>query len=61
ENKVAFARNYYNGAVEIYNIRVESFPGLLLAGPLGFARAEFFTADDGAGSPSRVELGGAAR
>lgn len=48
ENKIAYARNYYNGAVEIYNVKVESFPGLLIAGPAGFRRAEFFAADAGA-------------
>ena len=48
ENKIAFARNYYNGAVEVFNIRVESFPGLLIARPFGFSRAEFFTAGEGA-------------
>lgn len=47
ENKVAFARNYYNGAVEAYNIKVQSFPGMLVARPLGFAPAEFFSADAG--------------
>lgn len=46
ENKIAFARNYYNGAVEIYNIRVQSFPGLLVARAFGFRPAEFFAADD---------------
>lgn len=45
ENKIAFARNYYNGAVEAYNIKVQTFPGLLAAGPLGFQAAEFFAAD----------------
>ncbi len=45
ENKVAYARNYYNGAVEIYNIRVQTIPGLLVARLFGFAAAEFFTAD----------------
>lgn len=45
ENKVAFARNYYNGAVEAYNIKVQSFPGLMVARPLGFSPAEFFTAE----------------
>ena len=42
ENKIAYARNYYNGAVETYNIKVESVPGVLIAGPLRFVRAEFF-------------------
>jgi LemA protein len=44
ENKIAYARNYYNGAVEIYNIKVESVPGLLVARPFGFTPAEFFRA-----------------
>ena len=50
ENKIAYARNYYNGAVEIYNIRVQSFPGLLVARTFGFRPAEFFAADDLRGS-----------
>jgi LemA protein len=45
ENKIAYARNYYNGAVETYNIRAEALPGLLIARPFGFAPAEFFAAD----------------
>jgi LemA protein len=45
ENKIAYARNYYNGAVETYNIRVQSFPGVLIAGTAGFKPAEFFSAD----------------
>ena len=45
ENKIAYARNYYNGAVEIYNIKVQSFPGLIVARALNFQAAEFFAAD----------------
>jgi len=45
ENKIAYARQYYNGAVELYNIKAESFPGLVVARLFGFARAEFFQAD----------------
>jgi LemA protein len=44
ENKIAYARSYYNAAVQIYNTKVQSFPGLLVAAPFGFAAAEFFTA-----------------
>ena len=46
ENKIAFARNYYNGAVEIFNIRAQTFPNLLVARAFGFAPAEFFAAGD---------------
>jgi LemA protein len=52
ENKVAFARNYYNGAVEAYNIKVQSVPGLVVARPLGFSPAEFFTAEAAPGHTS---------
>ena len=48
ENKIARARNYYNGAVEIYNTRVQTFPTLLVARPFGFAPAEFFSAEPAA-------------
>jgi LemA protein len=45
ENQIAYARNYYNGAVEIYNTRVQTVPGLLIARPFNFRLAEFFSAD----------------
>jgi LemA protein len=45
ENLIAYARNYYNGAVEIYNVKVQSFPGLVVARVGGFTPAEFFKAD----------------
>jgi LemA protein len=57
ENKVAYARNYYNGAVEQYNIKVESVPGVLVAGPFGFRRLEFFTADAGAAAVPAANVG----
>jgi LemA protein len=56
ENKIAFARNYYNGAVEEYNTRVQSLPGLLIAGPFGFAAAEFFSAEDHARAAVAVDV-----
>jgi LemA protein len=48
ENKIAYARNYYNGAVEAYNIRTQSVPGVFVARLAGFSPAEFFSADAGA-------------
>lgn len=46
ENKIAFARNYYNGAVEAYNVRVQTVPGVIVAGLFGFAPEEFFSAGE---------------
>lgn len=46
ENRVAFARQGYNDAVMAYNNRRETFPGSVLAGPLGFAPAALLEIDD---------------
>jgi len=37
ENKISFARQHYNDAVQAQNIRVSSFPGVLLASSFGFS------------------------
>jgi LemA protein len=42
EDQLQYARRYYNGAVRNYNIRVESFPGNLVANILKFKPEEFF-------------------
>jgi len=42
ENKIAAARRFFNNAVQEYNTGIEQFPAVLLAGPLGFSRKEFF-------------------
>lgn len=56
ENQIQFARRYYNGAVNLYNNRVQRFPDLLIAKTFGFSTAELFeleTAAEGA-APSVV-------
>jgi len=42
ENKVGFARQAYNDAVNSYKTYRESFPAVVLASPMGFGDAEFF-------------------
>jgi LemA protein len=42
ENKISFARQYYNDEVMKYNTRLESFPANLVAGPFQFKPATFF-------------------
>lgn len=48
EDHIQYARRFYNGAVRILNTRIQSFPHLLLAKPLGFKPAEFFEVSDAA-------------
>ncbi|MCK5528652.1 MAG: LemA family protein [Kiritimatiellae bacterium] len=42
ENKIAFARQAYNDSVMVYNTTRETFPNVILAGPMGFATATLF-------------------
>src|SRR6478752_6024892 len=42
EDQLQYARRFYNGAVKEYVTRIESFPELLVARPLGFRPMPFF-------------------
>jgi len=46
ENKVGFARQFYNDIATKYNIARETFPSNLIAGSLGFTPAELFEITD---------------
>jgi LemA protein len=46
ENRVAVSRQVYNDTVLTYNNTVQTFPGLVLAGPFGFTIREFFEVED---------------
>jgi len=46
ENKVAVSRQVYNDTVLTYNNAIQTFPGVVIAGPFGFARREFFETEE---------------
>ena len=46
ENRIAFARQHYNDSVMSYNAYRQSFPPVLVAGPLGFGEAALFEVND---------------
>jgi len=46
ENKVAFARQYYNDVVTAYNTRIETFPSSIFAASGGFKPKDLFEIDD---------------
>ncbi len=56
ENKLQYARRFYNGAVRAFNTRLQSFPDLIVARLLGFSDAEFFDADEGTSAVPAVRL-----
>jgi LemA protein len=58
EDKVAAARRYYNATVMRYNTKLQSFPGVAYAGPLGFAPREFFSAEEDDRAVPQVSLSG---
>lgn len=47
ENRIAFARQFYNESVMQYNTGIATFPRNLVAGVMGFTRATLFAADGG--------------
>jgi LemA protein len=46
ENRIAVSRQVYNDTVLTYNNAIQTFPGVVIAGPFGFARREFFETDE---------------
>lgn len=46
ENRIAFARQYYNDEVNRLNVAVQSFPNNIVANSFQFEKAEFFQVDD---------------
>jgi LemA protein len=43
---VAVSRQVYNDTVLTYNNTVQTFPGLVVAGPFGFTIREFFEVEE---------------
>jgi len=46
EDHLQYARRFYNGAVQQYLTRIESFPDLIVARALGFRPEPFFETDE---------------
>jgi LemA protein len=46
ENKIAVSRQVYNDTVLTYNNAIQVFPAVLIAGPAGFTKREFYEIED---------------
>ena len=57
ENQISFSRQHYNATVLDYNTTLQTFPSVLIAGPFGFAKREFFEAEEQAQQVPTVDLG----
>ena len=56
ENKIGFARQFYNDLVAQFNIKQEVFPSNLMASAFGFKRADYFQAEEGDREVPTVDL-----
>ena len=56
EGRIAYARQFYNDAVQRYNTKIQTFPAVVVAGPMGFREREYFEADDTSRGPVQVQF-----
>lgn len=56
EDKVAYARQFYNSTVMDYNVKVKVFPNVLLAGAFGFKESPFFKTEEEERKAVKVEF-----
>lgn len=56
ENKIQAARRFYNGTVRDLNIKIQSFPGNIIAGAFSFSKMEFFDLADNDAAQQPVEV-----
>src|SRR5580765_3609927 len=56
ENQISFSRQHYNATVLDYNTAITTFPNVLIAGPFGFSKREFFDAEPETSNVPNVDL-----
>jgi len=56
EDRIAYARQFYNDSVTKYHDKIETFPGVLVAKLGSFPRRELFEADDTDRAVPKVEF-----
>ncbi len=56
ENRISFARQFYNDSVMAYNTAIQSIPANLVASLFNFAPAEYFQADEASRAVPKVDL-----
>jgi LemA protein len=57
ENQISFSRQHYNACVLEFNNSLQVFPAVLIAGPMGFTKRDFFQAEPEAAEVPVVNLG----
>lgn len=57
EDKIAYARQFYNANVTTYNEKISVFPNVLIANIFSFSPAEFYEAEEAARAEVAVSFG----
>ena len=56
EDRIAYARQFYNDSVLTYNTKIQKFPTVLLAGMFNFEKRDFFDAAPEDTAPVQVQF-----
>jgi LemA protein len=56
ENKISFARQFYNDSVLTYNNKIQTVPSNLVAGLFNFTARQYFEAPEAAREVPKVDL-----
>ncbi len=56
EDRISYARQFYNDSVMKYDTKIQSFPTNIIAGTFNFQRREYFEAEQGAAEVPRVQF-----
>jgi len=56
ENKISFARQFYNDSVMTYNTKIQQFPSNIVAGMFNFTNREFFEGEAADREVPKVDL-----
>ena len=56
EDRIAYARQFYNDSVLRYNNKLQTFPTVVIAGMFNFTKREFFEADEAARTVPTVQF-----
>ncbi|MDH5186942.1 MAG: LemA family protein [bacterium] len=56
ENKIAFARQFYNDVTMVYNIAIQRFPSNIIAGIFGFKAEDFYQIPETEKEPVKVSF-----
>jgi LemA protein len=56
EDRIAYARQFYNDSVQKFNSRIQTFPTVVIAGMFNFQKREFFEAEQGSAEVPTVQF-----